>query len=486
MAAAKQSVELLERLPEYVKDADLRRFNRILKDLDKLGKKHNYLPIPVESSSSLELFQTSEDAPWGLVSQRKLIKEERPDPAFTVISIDARGTWLLDRQGASIDLPGVKSVLRRVDREGALVSEKALNHDAYRTGISGCALAILDSGGVLRIYDEKLNALVESNLGEDSRVIEHFRSTDTNYWGELKSQVRAVDAASEGDRYLFTLADEVWCCTASGKTIWGLVMPLKEGWKRVVERSHRSGLAQDVEDSLELLGLSLPVAPVDIKKQYRKLVLAHHPDRNSGDPAATEKMKDLNAAFEILTGVDPNSLDYEESGVTHFTKTAPDYVLELEGARLEICITGEVPQDWVYAASFAGVDGGAYLATYSGKIARVSPEGQPEVVYDIGVCPKEIVEVGQYTYFLTATRLYVIEKTDTLVACVDVFQQGRLLVTQTGFGLLAAKQLRWFTHTGTRVGELTTKDPIRAIYATDDGTVFQTRQHQVEVQGLIM
>ena len=487
-AAAKQSAEMFERVPEHVKDVDLRRFNRILKEMDKSGKKHGYEPVDAASPTSFPLFEASEDAPWTLVGERKLKGDERPDPAFTIAAIDSRGTWLLDRSGASTEQAGVKSVLRRMDRHGALVGEKALYHDAYRTGTgaAGSGIAIMDSNGLLHAYDEELNIIVESNLCEDSRVVDHFRAIDTNYWGEFKSQVRAVDIAPEGDRYLFTLADEAWCCTTSGEAVWGLVMPLKEGWKRVVGRSERFGVAQEVEEALKLFGLSLPVDPTDIKRKYRKLAQAHHPDRNAGDPSATEKMKALNTAFETLTGVDPNTLEYEESDVTYFARTDPDYVMEVEGLRLEITMTGGVPQDWIYAGSFTAVDGGAYLATYSGKVIRVSREGQPEVVYDIGTCPKEIVDVGRHTYFLTPTRLYIIEDSTKLAAFLDVFQQGRLLVTQGGFGLLTGKQLQWFTHAGLRAGELTTKDPIRAIYATDSGVVVQTRQHQVEIQGLLM
>lgn len=487
-AAAKQSVEMFERVPEHVKDVDRRRFNRILKEMEKSGKKHGYSPVDVASPSSLPLFKASEDAPWKLVGERKLKGDERPDPAFTIAAIDARGTWLLDRSGASADRSEVKSVLRRVDRRGCLVGEKALLHDAYRTGTgaAGSGIAIMDSSGLLHVYNEELNIVTESNLCEDSRVVDHFRTIDTNYWGEFKSQVRAVDVSPEGDRYLFTLADEAWCCTASGRAVWGLVMPLREGWKRVVGRSERFGVAQEVEEALRLFGLSLPVDPPDIKRKYRKLAQAHHPDRNAGDQVATEKMKALNTAFEILTGVDPNTLGYEESDVTYFARTAPDYVMELEGFRLEITMTGGVPQDWVYAASFAAVGGGAYLATYSGKVILVSREGRPEVVYDIGTYPKEIVDIGRYTYFLTPTRLYIIKDSTKLAAFLDVFQQGRLLVTQVGFGLHTGKRLQWFTHAGVKAGELMARDPIRAIYATDSGVVIQTRRHQVEIQGLLM
>ena len=263
-------------------------------------------------------------------------------------------------------------------------------------------------------------------------------------------------------------------------------MPLKEGWKRVVGRSERFGVDHEVDEALGLFGLSLPVNPTDIKRKYRALALVNHPDRNADDPTAVEKMKALNSAFEILTGVDPNTLGFEESDVTYFARTAPDHIIDVDGFQLEIAMSGGTPQDWVYAASFACADGGAYLATYSGKAILVSQEGRPVVVYDIGSCPSEIVDVGRYTYFLTPTRLYVIEEKTKLAAFLDVYQQGRLLVSQAGFGLLTSKRLQWFTKAGAKVGELTARDPIRAILTADGGTVVQTRQHQVLVEGLVL
>lgn len=274
-AAAKQCVEMFELVPGHVQDVDRRRFNSILAQMDNAGKKHDYTPVDTVSPSSLPLFTVSDDAPWTLTDERKLQGDERPDPTFDIVAIDAAGTWLLDRSGSIAERPEVKSVLRRMDRRGLLVGKKALAHDAYRTGVgfAGSSIAIMDSGGVLHIYDAALNVLVESNLRDDPRVVDHFRTIDTNYWGDFKSQVRAVDVAPEGDRYLFTLADEAWSCTASGRAVWGVVMPLKEGWKRVVGRSERFGVGREVDEALRLFGLSLPVSPADIKRKYRALAL---------------------------------------------------------------------------------------------------------------------------------------------------------------------------------------------------------------------
>ena len=153
-AAAKQCVEMFEQVPDYVKDVDRRRFNRILAQMDKAGKEHDYTPVEAASPSSLPLFTASDDAPWTLAGERKLEGDERPEPAFDIVAIDAMGTWLLDRSGTSADRPEVKSVLRRIDRRGLLVGEKALPHDAYRTGVgaAGSSIAIMDSSGVLHVY----------------------------------------------------------------------------------------------------------------------------------------------------------------------------------------------------------------------------------------------------------------------------------------------------------------------------------------------
>ena len=79
----------------------------------------------------------------------------------------------------------------------------------------------MDSSGVLHIYDTTLNLVLETSLREDPRVVDHFRIIETDYWGEFKSQVRAVDVAPEGDRYLFTLADEAWVLYRARSSVVG-------------------------------------------------------------------------------------------------------------------------------------------------------------------------------------------------------------------------------------------------------------------------
>ena len=61
---------------------------------------------------------------------------------------------------------------------------------------------------------------------------------------------------------------------------------------------------------LEALGLPADATNREIKKQYRKLSLQHHPDRNPGDPTAVEKMKRINNAFDALGGQVMKALDW--------------------------------------------------------------------------------------------------------------------------------------------------------------------------------
>src|SRR3954452_20084774 len=65
-------------------------------------------------------------------------------------------------------------------------------------------------------------------------------------------------------------------------------------------RSNLNGLLTNMRDPYDVLGVSRTASEDDIKKAYRKLAKAHHPDRNASDPKAKDKFAEVNMAYEIL------------------------------------------------------------------------------------------------------------------------------------------------------------------------------------------
>lgn len=55
-----------------------------------------------------------------------------------------------------------------------------------------------------------------------------------------------------------------------------------------------------VKDYYRLLGVEREASGEEIKKAYRKLAMAYHPDRNGDKPGCEELLKDLNEAYQVL------------------------------------------------------------------------------------------------------------------------------------------------------------------------------------------
>lgn len=83
----------------------------------------------------------------------------------------------------------------------------------------------------------------------------------------------------------------------------------------------------EYKDYYKILGIERNASQEEIKKQYRKLALKYHPDKNPGDKAAEEKFKEISEAYQVLSNPESrekydrlgsNWKQYENSGFEGF------------------------------------------------------------------------------------------------------------------------------------------------------------------------
>ena len=69
----------------------------------------------------------------------------------------------------------------------------------------------------------------------------------------------------------------------------------------------------DKKDYYDTLGLNKQASDTEIKKAYKKLAMKHHPDRNDGNPEATETFKEVKKAYDVLSDPQKKTI-YDQYG----------------------------------------------------------------------------------------------------------------------------------------------------------------------------
>jgi len=471
----------------------------VMLDLDTI----DYFPLPPapnkwessppdSTSHNGELFEIikSSDSQVTINEIKELSLTERPDTAYKIIMPSSLGFIEIARNGKVQSLPGCSSALALRDKKGNFIKEVGLDHGIYRIGLDCSAkhFILMDKESILHVYNEQLDEVLSKNLACDPRVL-RIRESDIAFYGDICSSIRCVDVNSGGHLILFTIADSAFLIDIYGKTIWARSMPLGEGWVREFAKGDRVGTRREVIDALSFMQLSLPVTREQIHNRYRELSLKYHPDLNSTNLDGGETMKKLNIFNDILTGMDSEELSKDPGkGRITYRRTKPDLVqkasFKVNDSTFDFSIEinlGGPPLDWIYAAAISDKTGGTYLGTYSGKVVKLNALGEPEYALDVANVPREIIEIGDYLYILTDTRLYIVGENQALVNLIDVHNQGKLAVSSEGFGLYANKSLSWYTSTGEFKFSLVTKDPLRTFYISNGCMVVETRQHRAFV-----
>jgi molecular chaperone DnaJ len=107
------------------------------------------------------------------------------------------------------------------------------------------------------------------------------------------------------------------------------------------------------KDFYQILGVSKDASADDIKKAYRKLARANHPDSKPGDAAAEERFKSISEAYSVLSDADKRK-DYDEQRAL------------FGGGRFRVPPPGQGPRD--YNDLFGGGGGAGGLGDLFGGI----------------------------------------------------------------------------------------------------------------------
>jgi hypothetical protein len=447
-------------------------------DLDKL----TLVPLPpspeawtsqVTLPATSETFEDAEGA-WRELTVEAIAPADRPDPAFRKHFTTRGGALSFDdlaKSEASLGAPG--AVMFTSEQGGTPMIER-LERPIYALNVhpEGQGFATRSKTNILTVYGADLKVDFETDLSATPEVAAGRRRLDLGgeggiLWGEPHLALNCIALSPSRDRYLYTHVDEAWCIDRDGKRLWGVRMP-----ERPVETYHQTfevggigghtGTALEIEEALEELELALPVTPDEIRQKYRGLVRQLHPDLNSGNE---ERMKAVNAAYEMLTGASHDDLQGEGRAEDLLTFSAT------------VTFTTGGGPDRLQASTFSGSGNTVLLGTSQGRILRIDGSGKPIALYDVGTAPVRILETDRYLYIQTFTRLYVLEG-DCLVGLQDCTTKCDLLVDEGLVLLVENKGVRVLTEAGRPLGVALTKAPIRRAGIEDGVLVVETRTHR--------
>lgn len=436
-------------------------------------------PSDSREDTLTEPFAVMDSTEWKIIGVENLPQQERPHPAFRKLFAIGNGVLAFDDLGKSD--PHAEAAVLLYDCEGETRAKASLMHGLYRLGVSSMSSSFigLSKAHIAHAYNERLSLIFETDLSAAPEITTIKRRLQIDD-KQLHTHIRSIALSDDASRYLYTVVDEAWCISSEGIGIWGLVVPLQDGYR--LETNNTVGTRADIQEAMEIFGIELPFEADDVKRQYRMLAKKWHPDINHS-PEAGARMQEINQAMSLLTGLEGDALA-GYSGVQMAYKDMGSTTIG-SGITMSMGIgMSEVSAaDWLYASAFAASGSHAYIATYSGKVLEVDGRGKPLRYYSIGNVPRRIIDTGDFLYLLTDARLYVLHA-GKIRALIDVSNGGDVVVAQTGFGLLENKRFRWYAEDGTHIATILSKSPIRRVYQKPEGVIVETRTQRLFVGGV--
>ncbi len=90
-----------------------------------------------------------------------------------------------------------------------------------------------------------------------------------------------------------------------------------------------------VRSYYSVLGVNSDASAVEIRKAFHRLALRHHPDRNQGDPGASERFREVNEAYQVL--IDPGKRAAYDLRISGFSYSGSLFHCEYLKAEVDTC-----------------------------------------------------------------------------------------------------------------------------------------------------
>jgi hypothetical protein len=364
--------------------------------------------------------------------------------------------WGLGRFGD----PASKAVARVHPANGDEPTIYQLEHVAYRIGTHPVAQAFTTMSPDLEIavYDLSGHRLGGYNIP---------------CFGDLKSdedkyKVRCVSASHNGTLHLYTSVHQATLLDDRWAKVWVVQTPAAPGYQKRIQKTEddadvaaRSALI----DAVRVIGVSPSSSRAEIKRAYRSLAMRCHPDKNPGDELALERMKAINAAYEVLSGESATKAWDTEQEVEIYYRSIKQWSVDVGGVgrlNFEISMVGP-GQDWIYAAAFNELGTMVYLGCYSGRIFILDLQSNVISTLHAHETVLSIVPLGTTLLIETTSRVLSLVSGEYR-GHVATGTQCSITYFPGGFIVKDGRTLRVFDLLTNHLGDLVALDTIRSFW----------------------
>ena len=215
-----------------------------------------------------------------------------------------------------------------------------------------------------------------------------------------------------------------------------------------------------------------------------------HPDVSS-DPKADERMKEVNDAYRVITGCEPEDLQQEQPRsrfVDKDTYSKEEITVDVDGHKIGISFeislsVGEATAaDWMAYVRFSGDGKKAYAVTSSWTLFEISDGGEPLQAYEVSRYPYGFQEANGRLYLNMESHVLILGNGKVL-GRIQTSGKPHVMPFSNFVLVWESNRVDWLTPEGDPIGHILAKGPIRRVYSTPEGWAIETRQNRCILVG---